>query len=57
MAGNRDIAYKKPLHEDRILRFMNNRSQNISNITLNQIDTAQIQGAFNQIPFLIISEK
>jgi len=56
VAGNRDIAYKKPLHEDRILRFMNNRGQNISNITLNQIDTKQIQGAFNQIPFYPILE-
>ncbi len=56
IVGNRDIAYKKPLHEDRILRFMNNRGQNISNMTLNQIQTAQIQGVFNQVPFYPILE-
>ena len=34
VSGNRDIAYNKPLHRDRIARTFNNRSQNISNFSL-----------------------
>ena len=56
VAGNRDIAFKKPLHEDRVLRFMNNRGQNISNISFNQIGTTETQGANNQIEYYPILE-
>ena len=37
--GNRSVFYGKTLHYDRILRFMNNRGQNISSIGLQAIDT------------------
>ena len=56
VAGNRDIHYNKSLHEDRILRFMNNRGQNVSNMTLNQIGTTETQGDNNQIRFYPILE-
>tara|TARA_R100000541_G_scaffold8445_1_gene15986 strand:- start:100 stop:1689 length:1590 start_codon:yes stop_codon:yes gene_type:complete len=56
VAGNRDIHYNKSLHEDRILRFMNNRGQNVSNMTLNQIGTSETQGAQNQVRFYPILE-
>ena len=56
VAGNRDIHYNKSLHEDRILRFMNNRGQNVSNLTLHQIGTSETQGANNQVPFYPILE-
>lgn len=56
VAGNRDIHYNKSLHEDRILRFMNNRGQNVSNMTLNQIGTSETQGDNNQVRFYPILE-
>ena len=56
IVGNRDIHYNKSLHEDRILRFMNNRGQNISNITLNQQSTTKVQVAQSEIPFYPILE-
>jgi hypothetical protein len=57
VVGNRDIAYGKPLHEDRMLRFFNNRGQNVSNMTLQTISVDDEQnGAANQIPFYPILE-
>lgn len=56
VAGNRDIHYNKSLHEDRILRFMNNRGQNVSNLTLKQIGTSETQGANNQVDYYPILE-
>jgi len=56
VAGNRDIHYNKSLHEDRILRFMNNRGQNVSNLTLHQIGTSETQGANNQVDYYPILE-
>jgi len=56
IAGNRDIDFKKPLHEDRLLRFFQNRGQNVSNLTLNQIGTSETQGANNQIQYYPILE-
>ena len=56
VAGNRDIAFKKPLHEDRVLRFMNNRGQNISNISFNTVGTSETQGANNQVEYYPILE-
>lgn len=43
VSGNRDIAYNKPLHRDRIARTFNNRGQNISNFSLNAINVASGQ--------------
>ncbi len=57
VCGNRDVHYKKSLHEDRILRFMNNRGQNIDNITLKQIGTSETQANnANQIDYYPILE-
>ena len=57
VCGNRDVAYNKSLHEDRILRFMNNRGQNVSNMTLHQVSTQKIQeGGANQIDYYPILE-
>ena len=57
VCGNRDVAYGKPLHEDRLLRFFNNRSQNVSNISLNQIEVTKAQDAdANQLKFYPIFE-
>jgi len=57
VCGNRDVAYQKPLHEDRLLRFFNNRSQNVSNISLNQLETSKAQDAdANQLNFYPILE-
>ena len=57
VCGNRDVPYKKPLHSDRILRFMNNRGQNVSNMSLMSIDTLEpSQASFNQIAITPILE-
>ena len=56
VCGNRDVPYAKPLHSDRILRFMNNRGQNVSNMSLRSLDTTEPQGALNQIPIFPILE-
>jgi len=57
VSGNRDIAYNKPLHRDRIARTFNNRAQNISNFSLNavQVATAQLADA-NQLAMYPIYE-
>ena len=41
--GNRSVVYNDSLHYDRILRFMNNRGQNISSIALVSIDCEAVQ--------------
>ena len=45
VAGNRDINVGTPLHRDRVLRTFNNRGQNVSNMSFNQIQVAAPQGA------------
>ena len=61
VSGNRDIAYGKPLHRDRMTRTFNNRGQNISNFSLNAIRVGAEQtggGAVrpNQVPLYPIAE-
>ncbi len=57
VSGNRDIAYNKPLHRDRIMRTFNNRSQNISNFSLNAVKIGAQQGAnANQLALYPIYE-
>ena len=57
VCGNRDVPYSKPIHEDRLLRFFNNRSQNVSNMSLVQIETAKAQDAdANQLKYYPILE-
>ena len=51
VTGNRDIAQRKPLHRERIIRTFNNRGQDISNLSLNLISVADTQGGANQKPF------
>tara|TARA_R110000803_G_scaffold3707_3_gene12603 strand:- start:2618 stop:4231 length:1614 start_codon:yes stop_codon:yes gene_type:complete len=52
VCGNRDVLYGTPIHRDRIQRTFNNRSQDISNFSLNCIDTqAAQQGNANQKSF------
>ena len=53
--GNRSVFYGRTLHYDRILRFMNNRGQNISSIGLQAIDTDAAQLG-NQDPIYPILE-
>ncbi len=57
VTGNRSVVYNSNLQQDRILRFMNNRGQNISDIGLQSIITnaAQLAGA-NQVPMYFILE-
>lgn len=43
--GNRSVFYRKNLHQDRMLRFMNNRGQPISNITMSALDCDDLQAA------------
>ena len=45
--GNRSVEYAGNLHQDRIMRFFNNRGQNIDNLSLSMIDTSAIQGNSN----------
>ena len=45
--GNRDVVYNSNLHQDRIMRFFNNRGQNVDSLTLSMIDTIQTQGNSN----------
>lgn len=45
--GNRSVQYASNLHQDRIMRFFNNRGQNIDNLTLSMISTTLEQGANN----------
>ena len=48
--GNRDVAYAKPLHKDRILRFEQNRGSYPSNTSLQLISTeTQQANSANQI--------
>jgi len=55
--GNRSVAYGSNLQQDRILRFMNNRGQNISDIGLKAIITNGAQAnAGNQVPMYFILE-
>ena len=58
--GNRSVEYGHSLHQDRILRFMNNRGQNIDAIGLVAINTSAVQtnGALrpNQQPIYPILE-
>jgi len=57
VSGNRDIAYNKPLHRDRIARTFNNRGQNISNFSLNAVKIgAQQAAAANQLALYPIYE-
>jgi hypothetical protein len=51
VTGNRDVAQRKPLHRERILRTFNNRGQDISNLSLNLLAVAETQGTANQIAF------
>jgi len=45
VAGNRDINIGSTLHRDRVLRFFNNRSQNVSNMSFNTVQANTPQGA------------
>lgn len=47
VTGNRSVRYAQNLHQDRVLRFMNNRGQNISNLSLRTLDNVAVQGADN----------
>ena len=54
--GNRDVVYNSNLHQDRIMRFFNNRGQNVDSLTLAMIDTVATQGTSNanrtqQVPY------
>ena len=46
----------KTLHKDRIMRFFQNRGQNIGNSSLTAIDTVSAQGDTNQQEFYPILE-
>jgi len=46
--GNRSVFYKKNLHQDRVLRFMNNRGQDVSNIGMNSSSCDVAQGDAQQ---------
>ena len=59
--GNRDVTYNSNLHQDRIMRFFNNRGQNVDSLTLSMIDTIQTQGTSNatrtqQVPYFPLLE-
>ena len=56
VCGNRDVQYNKPLHKDRIMRFFNNRGQNVSNTSLKLINQGLQAANGNQIPFFPILE-
>ena len=57
VCGNRAVAYAKPLHSDRMLRFFQNRGQTPHNLSLRLLDGAiQEQGATNQSKFYPILE-
>ena len=56
VCGNRDVQYNKPLHKDRIMRFFNNRGQNVSNTSLKLINQGLQATNGNQIPFFPILE-
>lgn len=56
VAGNRDIKWGRPLHKDRIMRFFNNRAQNVSNVSLKLINQGLQQTRGNQIDFYPILE-
>ena len=43
VCGNRDVLYGTPIHRDRIQRTFNNRGQDISNFSLNAIDSEAAQ--------------
>lgn len=45
--GNRDVVYNSNLHQDRIMRFFNNRGQNVDSLTLSMINTNASQGNSN----------
>jgi len=45
--GNRDVVYNSNLHQDRIMRFFNNRGQNVDSLTLSMINCATKQGSSN----------
>tara|TARA_R110000851_G_scaffold8440_2_gene32452 strand:- start:5768 stop:7363 length:1596 start_codon:yes stop_codon:yes gene_type:complete len=45
--GNRSVEWAGNLHQDRIMRFFNNRGQNVDNLSLSMIDTALVQGIVN----------
>ena len=47
VTGNRSVRYAQNLHQDRVLRFMNNRGQDISNLSLRTLDNVAIQGTNN----------
>ena len=55
--GNRSVEYDTSLYQDRVLRFMRNRGQNPSNLSISQKSVvAAQQGNANQIPFYSILE-
>ncbi len=57
VCGNREVAYSKPLHSDRLLRFFQNRGQTPHNMSLRLLDGHnQEQGATNQSKFYPILE-
>ena len=41
--GNRSVFYRKNLHQDRVLRFMNNRGQTASNMGMYSLDSNELQ--------------
>ena len=45
--GNRSVGWADNLHQDRIMRFFNNRGQNVDNLSLSMISTSAIQGTNN----------
>ena len=55
VTGNRSVRYAQNLHQDRVLRFMNNRGQNISNLSFRSLDNVATQST-NQIEVFPICE-
>lgn len=54
--GNRSVFYRKNLHQDRMLRFMNNRGQLVSNMSMYDLNCDAVQGDAQQEPLYPICE-
>ena len=54
--GNRSVFYRQNLHQDRVLRFMNNRGQTISNMGMYASDCRAQQGDGQQTALTPICE-
>ena len=54
--GNRSVFHRKNLHQDRMLRFMNNRGQLVSNMSMYDLNCEAVQGDAQQEPLYPICE-